>query len=474
MSIPVRSVLFLLLTCFWTVSCTTEKPATILQRAQGSWAAGEEKKACEAIDRLPGAALQTWPRRMAYEYLRFTAMCSVSRGKPLPSSIAELPKPWGMYAQAMFQFHSGQPQNAALKLRSLLSLDQDREPAFRLGMILLLDEQFDEACGLLESALEDTRMRQPGVRLALARCRIGKGQLDGIADLLRPLVHSGNRREINQARQILQLARSWNRLLPPEPMKALSHVRTLLRAEEPAAALDELEKVMQNYQNFALLHYLRGVIHLRLGNRPDAVVELENALRLEPGDPEALLLLGNIYFHAQRNMEARKYLSEAIERNPFLTQGYRLLRDLHTRDQAFTLAVQAHDSFMKLSRRGDSHENRTLLAELQEKASLFPEALKTHTSIIRQMGDEEGFSSLLGSARIHLALAQENLNQAMEHRKKARRFLERAEKIRSTDPELARLSELLHGPKKRSRTDFEKKLRTRGGKTPPDDSNLFD
>jgi len=199
-----------------------------------------------------------------------------------------------------------------------------------------------------------------------------------------------------------------------------------------------------------------------------------NALRLEPGDPEALLLLGNIYFHAQRELEARRYLEQALEANPFLTHAWRLLRDIHAKNQAYTLAVEAQRHHMQLLRKRDATGDLLTLAQLQESAGLYEDALKTHLTLVSRLGDEEAFSSLLGMARLHLSLAQNQLSLALVHRKKARAYLERAEKIRATDAELARLKEIVFGPGHGTKTKFEKKLRSTGGKPAGDESNLFE
>jgi tetratricopeptide (TPR) repeat protein len=472
---PPSQIPFFLMFLALFASCHSSTPAETVRAARDLWTQNKEKEACERIAQLSGDRIASWRRSTAWEWLRFSAMCATQSGRPLPQAVAKLPSPFGPYAQAMTHFHEQRPAAALRILEKLVaSHADDREPAYRLGLILLLDERFEAALLHLQSALTDPQLRTEAVRLALARCFIGLGQLDRVVPALSPLVDTGTVSEISSARSLVDMARAWNRRLPPELVPDLTKVRTMLKAEEPAAALDELEKIMQKYTNIALLHYLRGVIHLRLGNRPDAVVELENALRLEPGDPEALLLLGNIYFHAQREVEARRYLERALEANPFLTHAWRLLRDLHAKNQAYTLAVETHRRHMKLLKKRDATADLLMLAQLQESAGLFDDALSTHRTLVSRLGDEEAFSSLLGLARLHLSLAQNQLSQALAHRRKARTYLERAEKIRATDAELARLQEIVFGPGRSAKTKFEKNLRSTGGRPAADDSNLFE
>ena len=471
---PLQIPLFLMALGFLG-ACRSPSPGDTVGAARELWAQGKEKEACARVGRLTGEHLSVWRRATAWEWLRFSAMCAAHSGRPLPAAIAKLPAPFGPYAQAMTYFHEQRPEPARRLLEKLAAPGQaDREPAYRLGLILLLEERFVEARVHLASALPDPQIRSEAVRLALARCLIGLGKLEAVVPTLAPLVETGSVSEIAAARSLVDMARAWNRRLPPELVPDLTKVRTMLKAEEPAAALDELEKIMQKYMNIALLHYLRGVIHLRLGNRPDAVVELENALRLEPGDPDALLLLGNLYFHAQRELEARAYLEKALEANPFLTHAWRLLRDIHAKNQAFGLAVTAHRRHMQLLKKRDATGDLLTLAQLQESAGLTEDALSTHRSLVSRLGDEEAFSSLLGLARLHLSLAQSQLQLALSHRKKARAYLERAEKIRATDAELARLKEIVLGPGHGTKTKFEKKLRSSGGKPAADESNLFE
>ncbi len=456
-------------------ACRAPAPRETVRSARDLWAQEKEREACDRVGELDPEGIAGWPRATAWEWLRLSALCAVHGGRSLPARVVRLPAPFGPYAQAMVHFYDQRPHDARRLLEPLAGPGQtDREPAFRLGLILLLEERHEEALPHLSSALKDPRLGAGGVRLALARCLLGLGRLDQVVSTLRPLVETGSPGEIASARRLVEMTRAWNRRLPPELVPQLTRVRTLLKGEEPAAALDELERIMQRHRNIALLHYLRGVIHLRLGNRPDAVVELENALRLEPGDPEALMLLGNIYFHAQREAEARRHLEAALESNPFLTHAWRLLRDLHARNQAFTLAVDAHRRHMRLMKDPQSTGDLLTLGQLQESAGLSDEALATHRLLVSRLGDEEAFTSLLALARLHLGLAQIRLREALAHRRKAKAYLARAEKVRSTDAELARLQQLAHGPGRGGKTPFEKKLRTSGGRSVGDESNLFE
>lgn len=464
-----------LLTLATLAACRAPAPRETVQKARDFWAQNKESEACDQIRALSPEGLAGWHRATAWEWLRLSALCAVHGGRSLPSEVTRLPAPFGPYAQAMVYFYDQRPRDARRLLEPLAIPGQtDREPAFRLGLILLLEERHEEALPHLTSALADPRLGAGSVRLALARCLLGLGRLDQVVPTLRPLVENGSTSEISSARRLVEMTRAWNRRLPPELVPQLTQVRTLLKGEEPAAALDELERIMQRHRSIALLHYLRGVIHLRLGNRPDAVVELENALRLEPGDPEALMLLGNIYFHAQRETEARRHLEAALEANPFLTHAWRLLRDLHAKNQAFTLAVDAHRRHMRLMKDQKSTGDLLTLGQLQESAGLSDDALTTHRLLVSRLGDEEAFTSLLALARLHLGLAQTRLREALVHRRKAKGYLARAEKVRSTDAELARLQELAHGPGRGGKTSFERKLRTSGGRPAGDESNLFE
>ena len=470
---PAQIAMLLVLSAL--AACRAPSPRETVRSARALWMQNKETEACAQVRELAPDGIAGWHRATAWEWLRLSALCAVHGGRTLPTAVTGLPSPFGPYVRAMVHFYDQRPGDARRLLEPLAAPGQaDREPAFRLGLILLLEERHAEALAPLTSALSDPGLGAGAVRLALARCQLGLGRLDQVVPTLRPLLDSGSVAEVSAARKLVEMARAWNRRLPPELVPDLARVRSLLRAEEPAAAQDELEKIMQRYSNIALLHYLRGVIHLRLGNRPDAVVELDNALRLEPGDPEAHLLLGNIYFHAQREPEARRHLEAALEANPFLAHAWRLLRDLHAKNQAFTLAVDAHRRHMRLMKDRESTGDLLVLAQLQESAGLHDDALATHRALVSRLGDEEAFSSLLSLARIHLGLAQTRLEAALAHRKKARVYLDRAGKVRATDAELARLREQAFGPGRGGKTRFEQKLRTSGGRSVGDESNLFE
>ncbi len=464
----IGAALFLLL-----AACQRPAPEAAVRDARGAFQMRRDRAACQRIAEVRTSNIASWRRATAWEWLRYSALCSVRLGEENPRKPLSLPAPFGPYARAMFHFYRHEISEARRLLEPLATpKSADREPAYRLALIHLLDERFDQALPLLESALSDPAVPPSAVRLAMARCLVGLGRLDKVVETLRPLIADASFARIAAARRLVETALAWSRRVPPELLPQLDRVRTLLQVEEPAGALDELEKLLPRYPNAALLHYLRGVIHLRLGNRSDAVMELNAALQLEPGDPEAHMLLGHIYFHAQRDTEALQHLEAAVTANPFLAAAWARLRDLHARKEAYTKALSAHETFMRLSENPDAVDLLLTLAQLQEKAGRLEEAAAVHGRVVRRQGDEEAFTSLVALARIHLALAAERMDRALEHRRRAAAFVRRAEKIRSTDAELAKLKERLgmSAPK----TKFEKNLRTRGGKPVTDDANLLE
>lgn len=461
------TILFLMAACR-----TPPAPDAVVRSARRSFAEHRDEKACQKLREASARSIAAWPRATAWEWLRLSALCAARSGA-VTFRIPGLPAPFGPYAAAMFHFYRHETAVAQKILEPLSTpTAANREPAYRLGLILLLDERFEPALVYLQSALRDPVVPQAALRLAIARCLLGLGKTGEVAGMLLPLLNAGTPAQIASARRLMETALAWSRHDPPELAPKLEKVRTLLQVEEPAGALDELEKLLPQYPHSALLHYLRGVIHLRLGNRSDAVAELNEAIRIEPGDPEAHMLLGHVYFHAQRDAEARNHLEAAVAANPFLAAAWARLRDLHARNEAFARAVAAHETFMKLSERPDSVELLLTLAQLQEKAGRLTEAAAVHERIVRRQGDEEAFPSLVALARIHLALSADQLDHALEYRRRAAAFVRRAEKIRATDAELAKIKERLGmGSEK---TKFEKKLRTRGGKPVSDDTNLLE
>lgn len=447
-------------------------PDDVVHFANKAFGERRDQIACRKLKTLDSNNIASWPRATAWAWLRLSALCAVRKGENSAGDVQRLPVPFGTYAVAMFHLYRHETQQAVRLLEAIsTSHFSDREPAYRLGLIWLLDERFEKALPYFESALQDPVVPQAALRLAIARTLLGLGRLDEVTSTLSPLLSYASPAQLTAAKRLVETSLAFRRRIPPELVPQLEKIRTLLQVEEPIGALDELEKLLPQYAHSALLHYMRGVIHLRLGNTSDAVVELNEVLQIEPHDPEAHMLLGHIYFHAQRDTEARHHLEAAIAANPFLAAAWARLRDVYTRNEAFRHAVDAHKTFMKLSGKPDTTELLITLAHLQEKAGHLEEAVAIHERLVRRQGDEDAFSSLVALARLYLALSTD-LNRALEYRRKAATFVRRAEKIRATDVELEKIKERLGMNTKK--TKFEKQLRTRGGKPIVNDTNLLE
>jgi protein O-GlcNAc transferase len=89
-----------------------------------------------------------------------------------------------------------------------------------------------------------------------------------------------------------------------------------------------LRATLDLHPDNAGLHNDRGAVLARLGRSPEAVLEFEEALRLEPENPDALANLAVLAMRAGRIAEARSLLERALRSAPDHAGARQLLQNL--------------------------------------------------------------------------------------------------------------------------------------------------
>jgi tetratricopeptide (TPR) repeat protein len=467
---------FFIFSLLFSFSCSHTSPKIIIKNSTLAFSKGEFKKGCELISEIKISRLDSMGTENALHYLRITSLCYKKQGKSVKPLLSKLSEPHKSYLNGLDSFGSKNLTMKFIKIFDrLIKLNPTiQEFKYRLGLLHLLDENFDKACPLIKKTLNSSLKKQNSVRLSLARCYLGQGKLDKIAEILRPILNENcDLNDIKKGRLILRSTRAFSTLLPFELLSLIKTTKIYLKNESSGKALDNLQKFVLKYPKFAILRYLLGVVHLRLGNKADAVVELRKALIIDPNEWEAHIILGNLYINSSDPVKGEKHLKQSIKLNPFNVRARLLLRNLYIKRDSFKEGIKIQKELLYLNGGGFSQKLLEVLAELQEKGKLFKEAIETHRKIITKLGTESGYGSVTSVARLYLFLSLHDFENTISHRKKAKKFIEEANKLRPTDPYVISLKKELNGDKYKHKDPFEHKIKIEGA-VQKDDTNLFE
>lgn len=191
----------------------------------------------------------------------------------------------------------GRPDEAIAAFKQALALNpNDAETNFNLGLSLLGLDRTGEAIVALKRSLTLQPTFQKSLSV-LGRVEMDAGHWEAAGIYLRPLLESHP--EMPEARQMMS---SWD-----------------LRAGAAAEAKHDSAAAERYYRdglalnpNNAELQVSLGVLCLVQGRFSDAVIPLEAYHRLQPGNPQSCLFLGQAYAATGRADDARRVLNEGI------------------------------------------------------------------------------------------------------------------------------------------------------------------
>ncbi len=205
----------------------------------------------------------------------------------------------------------------------------------------------------------------PGGHLMLGRALLGLGRPEAA------LRHLARARDLDPADANAALA--------------LAHAQAgLERFEDAARTLEGLDATTLSPAQRSFLHRTRGLAYLRLGREGDALSELAQASRLDPGDGDLAYLYGSAALRAGEIGPALAALERASRLDPGDARRRRawvqaLLRAAY--DETGEGKAQAYgraaDAAADLAAREPSYEHLLLLAEAQLGARRYSTALTT-------------------------------------------------------------------------------------------------
>ncbi len=146
-------------------------------------------------------------------------------------------------------------------------------------------------------------------------------------------------------------------------------------------AVSELNEALRLNPGYVEVHNNLAVTYDKLGKRDEAVRELQEALRLNPGYTEAHNNLGNVYAGEGRYEEAIKELEEAIRINPGYAVAHNNLGNIYALQNRLTEALKEFQEALRLN--PDYTIARSNLGNIYADMGRHEDALKEFQEVLR-------------------------------------------------------------------------------------------
>jgi len=307
---------------------------------------------------------------------------------------------------------------------------------YRMGLLYLLAGRNQEALAAFARAMQ-LDGQQPAYRVARAEVLSRLGRDGEAMELLRPVLDMQPEQPVVQrARTVAARIYDPTRDSDPEVVTDLRKVMDLLTRDYVQQALQLANKVLDRFPRDALALTLKGLAHSRLLNNGEAVAALEAALASQPGNPSALVGLGDIYFRLERFGKARRYYEQAAELNPFDPEVHQRLGELASARREHQLAAQSFARLVMLQPR--VLQNRYRYALELYSANHWHQAIDVYRGILEEKPDD--LESLVRLGSLHLLLSRREAARKKHHLQQAARYLRRAREI---NPENQAIKEML-------------------------------
>lgn len=246
------------------------------------------------------------------------------------------------YQQGLVRFARASDASAPAiaDFRRAAALDpSEPEYRYRLGVALLESEQYEPARIELEAAVKQAGDR-PSWFLPLAKVRYRTGDNHGATEAIRTVVTGGpSAADVRTARALMDQISDPFAGIPRAARAQLEQtIQWLEVADVPQQAIVQLEELLRDYPDEAILHSLLGLSWARLDDAGRAVEELKRAIELAPEDGKNHLYLAQLYEARQRPKNAEEHYQKALERNPVLDEAWLRLGDVALDRQDYVTA----------------------------------------------------------------------------------------------------------------------------------------
>ena len=298
-------------------------------QAQALIDSGDPAQALAILERL---RLES-PSDLDLARLYAEASVRAGRGAELVAKLEKArPTAANEYMRALVLFAQAQdatPDAVAAMQRALALAPDSAELHYRLGLMLLESEKYAASLAPLSRAAELSPDRG-GYLLPLAKAKARTGDAAGAVAALHKLVDLGpTPAEVKTAHELMESISDPFAGIPKAAQPKLDDAIAWLHTYDvPQQAIVQLEEILRDYPDLALVHALLGLAYQRLDDAGRAVDELRRAIELAPAHGKFHQYLGELYLSRQRPDQARAELEKAVQLDPLLDEAYSELGDI--------------------------------------------------------------------------------------------------------------------------------------------------
>ncbi len=256
------------------------------------------------------------------------------------------------YQQGLVRFarasDASAPAIADFKRAAALA-PEEPEYRYRLGVALLESEQYEPARVELEAAVKQVPDRSSW-HLPLAKVRYRTGDNKGAVEAIRTVVtSSASPADVKVARALMdQIADPFSGFPRSARAQLEQAIQWLEVADVPQQAIVQLEELLHDHPDEAIIHALLGLSWARLDDAGRGVESLKRAIELAPTDGKNHFYLAQLYETRQRTKAAEEQYQLALERNPVLEEAWLHLGDAALNRQDYIAARKDFEVAVRL------------------------------------------------------------------------------------------------------------------------------
>jgi tetratricopeptide (TPR) repeat protein len=325
----------------------------------------------------------------------------------------------------------GHMQAALKEFKSAAELmPKEADVPYRIGLVYLMNGEHEKARESIAAAMQLNPDRAD-VRVALAGALVRLGKEQEAIEVMRRILRLSLTSEVAQkARTLTSQIYDPLKQASPEVAQDLSKVVDLLHQDAVQQALLSVEKVLKKNPQNPFAHSLKGLAHSRLENNGEAIVSFERALELRSRSPVALVGLGDVYARLEKWPQAREYYEKAVALDPFDLEAHKRMGEMALARGDHDWAARCYDTLVLLDPKNLVHRHQ--LGLVLVKAGRLQEAVAAYEGILQINSDDMEALVRLGS--LHVALGEREPVTREEQRRRARHYLERAQKLSPENP----------------------------------------
>lgn len=113
-------------------------------------------------------------------------------------------------------------------------------------------------------------------------------------------------------------------------------------------ALDDLDALDNNWQDSSVLYFTKGLVNTRLKRYEVAIEEFKSSLKIESNQPQALINIGNVFYHKEELDSAEYYLKKGLDLDSKEAHGYNTLSLIAIKKEDYKASIDLLNIALKI------------------------------------------------------------------------------------------------------------------------------